>query len=90
MLKQLIQAICFRLINGPLGAPTLEFRISKLEIKPGDFLVVRSRQRMSQQTADRLRESLKGVMPTDVKCLVFDGEIDLSVLTPPEQIALAA
>jgi hypothetical protein len=84
MLKQLIEAICFRLINGPLGAPsTVEFHISKMELKPGDFLIARFKRQLSQQQAAGLRERLKDVLPNN-KVLVFEGDVDLSVLAPVE------
>jgi hypothetical protein len=90
MFKRLIDAICFRLINGPLGGPSpVEFRISKMDLKPGDFIVVRFRRALSGKQVDCLRESLKGVLP-DNKILVFEGEVDLAVLSKPLELVKAA
>lgn len=80
MLKRLIDAICFRLINGPLGAPSLRFEISRLDVKPGDFLVARFRKPLSATQVAHMRAAMEGVLP-GIKVLVFEGEVDLSVLT---------
>jgi hypothetical protein len=82
MLKQLIDAICLRLINGPLPGPsTGEFTIAKLDIKSGDFLIICFRNPLSKAQVDRLRERMKDVLPADVKALVFEGEVNFSVLS---------
>jgi hypothetical protein len=87
MLKQIIEAICFRLINGPLGSSP-QFYISRLEIKPGDFLVIRFRKGLTQQQASRLRADMNGILPKDVKVMIFEGEVDFSVLSPDQKLKL--
>lgn len=83
MFKQLIEAICFRLIHGPLGGPASpEFQISRLELKPGDMLVLRTKQRLSMQAADCLRESFRKAAP-GIRTLVIEDGSELAVLTAP-------
>lgn len=82
MFKQLIEAICFRLINGPLGAPSLDFRISRLDIKSGDMLVLRFKRNLSFEQVECVRKTLKPQLPGDVRVLVFEGDVDISVMSP--------
>lgn len=92
MFKQLVDAICFRLINGPLSGPTTpQFEISKMEIGPGDFLVLRFKRSLSREEIMRLRESVEEVLPHKNKVLVFEGEVNLSVLKyQPDRAPIAA
>lgn len=87
MLKQLIDAICFRLVNGPLPQPqpTLPaFEIAKLDLKPGDFLVLRFPGKLTPEMVDRLKTQLDGAgVVQKAKILVFEGGADLAVFTPP-------
>lgn len=85
MFKQLIDSICFRLIS---GSPPIEFHISKMELKPGEFLVMRFKRHISQKEADNLRENVRGFLPNN-KVLVFDGDVDLSVLAPVQIVKAA-
>lgn len=84
MLKQLIEAICFRLIHGPLQASAVGVsEISKLEIKAGDFLVVKVKQRLSSEQVNRLKADLEGKLPAGIKVLVFEGDVGLSIVSAP-------
>lgn len=82
MLKQLIDAICFRLINGPLGGPADTFNVAKMDIRDGDYLVIRVKSRMTREAAERMRADLKSRLPKGVTALVIDSDADLAVLRP--------
>ena len=58
----------------------LEFRISKLELRPGDMIVFKCRDRLSQRSADHLRAEAKKIFGEDRKCLVLEGGLDIAVL----------
>lgn len=91
MLKQLIDAICVRLVHGSRGWTPPAFEIAKLEIKPGDFLVLRFKERLNAQQVDCLRAAVERQLPSGVKALVFDGQVDLQVLAPlPDRSQIAA
>ncbi len=61
----------------------IEFRIARLELRPGDILVVKSRQRLSKIQVDRLADYLKPILEGR-RCLVLDSGLDLAVLTAAE------
>lgn len=82
MLKKLIDAICFKLTCDALhGQSSPRFEISRLDLKPGDRLVVRFKERLPKDTVDRLKSSMEGVLPKDVKIMIFEGAPDLSVIS---------
>lgn len=83
MLKQLIDAICFRLIHGAQTA-SLEFRICRLDLQPNDILVLRFKERITHQVADRLRADLNSRFGKDRKILILENSADLAVLTAAE------
>lgn len=59
----------------------LEFRIAKLKVKPGDMLVAKIADRVSDDVWKRLQGMFKGVLPEGVRVLVLDQGLDLAVLT---------
>lgn len=86
MLRQLINAICFRLIHGASSPPASlpPFEIAKLELKPGDYLVLRFQQRLSSATVERLRTHMgDALLLPKGHILVLEGGADLAVITPP-------
>jgi hypothetical protein len=62
-------------------ADDLDFRIAKLEVKPGDVLVVKIATRITDQIAHDLKLRFEARLPDAVKVLVLDSGIDLSVLS---------
>lgn len=83
MFKQLIDAICFRLTHGPLGGPSSpEFVISRLDLKPGDIIVLRTKRAVPDHVATRLRAMMKDVAPGHRAVVMEDG-MDIALLTAP-------
>ncbi len=60
------------------------FEIGKLQLKAGDVLVVKTDRPMSQDATDRTRKHLAGLLPQDVKCLIIDRGVNLSILSKSE------
>lgn len=58
----------------------ISFTISKLDLKPGDIVIIRCRQRLTQDGVNRLRETMKLAMP-DQKALVLEDGMEIAVLT---------
>lgn len=80
--NRLIDAICFRLCNGNVRMkPT--FQISKLKLNPGDRLVVRFDGMLSEVHLKNLRAMIEPELPTDVRAIVIDKMVELSVLAAP-------
>ncbi len=61
---------------------TLE--IGKLQLAPGDVLVVKTDRPMSQDVTERVRKHLKGLLPQNVTIMIIDRGVELSVLTKTE------
>lgn len=57
--------------------------LARVELKPGDAIVVRTKARIRPEFAQYLKRQLSAVLP-GVKVIVMDGEIDLFVLRPAE------
>ena len=64
-----------------IEAVTVE--VAKLELKPGDRLVVRTRDQLEPQTMAMLAEQLSAALP-DTVVLVIQPGTDLTVLTKAE------
>lgn len=87
MIRQLIDAICTRLIMGPAnGQP--HFQIDKLQLKSGDRILVKVNERITSEMAAKVRDQMNPLLPTGVRCIVIDKSCDLAVLTA-EQIRRA-
>jgi hypothetical protein len=89
MLKQLIDAICFRLVNGPLPAPMPPFEIAKLDLKPGDYLAVTFPGKLSYEQVTQLRELFKKEILPRNKVLIFEGGARLAVISSDQAEAAA-
>ena len=59
------------------------WQIGKLEIKPGDFLVVRFKNRIPEKELIRVMEQIKLYIGL-TKVLVFHDEVELLTITPPD------
>jgi hypothetical protein len=64
--------------------------IRKLELGPGDVLVVRAREVLSAAAAEHIKGMVEPLVPDGVKVLVIDRQIDLSMLTRAENDARTA
>lgn len=60
--------------------PKLE-DLRRLDVQPGDTVVLRTPDRLSVAACDRLREGMAGVLPPSVKTVVLEGGMDLSVVS---------
>jgi hypothetical protein len=60
------------------------FEIAKLQLTPGDVLVVKTDRPMSQDATERTRKHLTGILPQGVKTMIIDRGVDLSILTKTE------
>lgn len=58
-----------------------EFLVAKLNLSPGDVLVVKFDVPLSSVAAVRVREQFQDKLPDGVKVLIIERGIDLSVLT---------
>ncbi len=67
----------------PAESQDIEFKIARLELRPGDVLVVRTKQRLSRAQIDRLADLIKPAIGSH-RCLILDSDTDLAVLTPAE------
>lgn len=65
----------------PQSADQLEYRIAKLQLRPGDVLVVKVDHTISAEIGGRIREHFERTVGPDRKVLILDNSIDLSVLT---------
>lgn len=57
------------------------FQIAKLRLVAGDILIVKIEGHISQEIACRIRDNMKAEIQPDIKVLVLDGGITLSVLS---------
>lgn len=65
-----------------MDQPVIE-SIAKLEMKPGDVLVVRSRSALDDFHAQRLADALKAELPNVTVLFLNGSDIELEVITPP-------
>jgi hypothetical protein len=74
-------------IPSPLDDLTpVELAIAKLELRPGDVLVLKMDAVLSFDVVERLKRSLAAVIPEGVKTMVLDQRcIDLSVVRSAEK-----
>jgi hypothetical protein len=62
----------------------LEYRITKLQLRPGDFLVLKSRQPLTDEHVRLLRRAFEEIVGRDHRVIVIDDDLDLSILTKEE------
>lgn len=68
----------------------LELRIARLELGPGDMIILQADKILSREQADRIREYVRLAVGNDRRVLLLSGGIELSVLTKTEIDARAA
>jgi hypothetical protein len=57
------------------------FEIAKLQLRPGDTLVVRTDEILSKDQCDYIERFIKPLIPDGCKVLVLGGGLQLDVLT---------
>ena len=62
------------------AATPVELAIAKLELRPGDVLVIQPGFRVDNDTARRIVEWAKGILPEGAKCMVVEPGTDLTVI----------
>ena len=63
-----------------MGKVADEYKIGRLQVRPGDILVVKINGRASKAVIDRVSEAFRQKLP-NVEALVIDDDIDLSILS---------
>jgi hypothetical protein len=61
----------------------LEYKIARMDLRPGDILVVKSQHTLSYETVVRIQSDFERVAPGH-KIMVVDKSLDLSILTAAE------
>lgn len=61
-----------------------EFRIARLDLRPGDTLVAKVGPRLDDERSSELRAAIEQVVPSGVKVVVVSGDIDFFVLGAPK------
>lgn len=91
-MKRLYDAIINRIQNGPSRLLLdMRLRIERLELKPGDRLIVKFNGYLTKPMAEGIRDQFAAdVLPAGVKAYIIDKGIDLSVVTAAELEARAA
>ena len=56
---------------------TDEYKLAKLSLQPGDLLVVKCHQNISQQRAERMKDMMERQVPCGVRFVVIDKDWDL-------------
>lgn len=59
-------------------------QIAKLELKPGDTLVVSTDECLRMEQAHNLQDFIKHLLPEGVKVMVLDRGMTVTRLTTPE------
>lgn len=83
MLKKLYEEIAAGIIdalNMELKVATIT-KIERLELKPGDVIVLKSKYQLSALAYECLTESIKGIFPDhEHKVIVLEEEMDIAVI----------
>jgi hypothetical protein len=58
-----------------------KFEIAKLELRPGDILLVKTESKLSGVGTERMVSMFKQAIPEDVKVIVTE-ELDMAVISP--------
>jgi hypothetical protein len=65
-------------------SPSIRFEIAKLNLRPGDVLVIRTMEHYSKEAMGHLVDNFKNLVPNGVKGIVLDSGIDLTVIHPED------
>jgi hypothetical protein len=58
----------------------LEYQIARLELRPGDILVIKLAAKLSHHAIATIKSDLDRLMP-EYRAIILDGGMDLSVLS---------
>lgn len=58
----------------------LEFRIAKLDVRPGDCVILKINALISTEIAEKLRDQVKDRLPKGITFFVADKSVDISIL----------
>jgi hypothetical protein len=61
----------------------IEFKIARLDLRSGDILVMRFKERLSRQQVDHMRATIDPIIKGH-KVLVLESGADLAILTAAE------
>ena len=61
----------------------LDLHIAKLDLQPGDILVVKSGRQLSREAADRIRDLIARTAPPGIRTLLLEPDWDLAVIREP-------
>jgi hypothetical protein len=61
----------------------LEYQIARLQLRPGDVLVLKIAQYLPMEAMKRIKDDLDRLVP-GIPAMVLDPNVDLSVLTREE------
>ena len=59
---------------------SLDLEVAKLDLQPGDVVVIRSHRKLDHDQIKLIAEQLKAVLPKDVRAAVVDSEVSLEVI----------
>lgn len=65
-------------------AAAAEVKIAKLELSPGDVLVVQMPKELVHKASPVMARALQSMLPKDVRVVVMADDIDLKVITSAE------
>ena len=66
--------------HGDIIAGVLEWKVTRLDVRPGDTVVLSTSDHLTHDQAKQMWSVFADALPTGVKALVFDGRISVSVL----------
>jgi len=67
------------------AASDLDFRIAKLDLKPGDVLIVQSTTALTDAVLRSLGAMFQAVLPNDAKIMILEPGMSLAVLHTQEK-----
>lgn len=72
-----------------LRRAALRFEVARIDLRPGDVLVVKAKHPITGEQARWIRDNVRA-MAGDYRVLVLDGDLDLAVMTAPSSTDEAA
>lgn len=66
-----------------------EVRIARLQLEPGDTLVVSTEHMLNRAQQEHLYLHIKRALPAGVTVLLLDARATLSVVPPPKVVGVA-
>lgn len=59
--------------------------VSKLSLKPGDILVLKSDRNLPQHDIDSIGEHMMRIVPDGVKCAVLEPGFEFQIIESPDK-----